>query len=144
MFRPRHPEKYAGDAGSIVYRSEMERVFMSKLDASPDVLAWASEPLIIPWADPATGRQRRYVPDFLVKRRGRDGVTETILVEVKMRKESPQHARPEKRNKTTKRFIAEVMTIEHNRCKWQAAERFCAAHGMKFMVLTETELGPRR
>jgi Straboviridae/Kyanoviridae head completion nuclease len=141
LFRPLHPEKYAGDARQIVYRSRLELALMRRLDSSPSVIAWASEPLVVPWED-ARGRQRRYIPDFLVRTRSKTGLTETLLIEVKPRSQSPRHAKLATTSKKSRRtLVAEAMTIDANRRKWESAERFAAAHGMKFKVMTETELG---
>lgn len=143
LFRCINPKKYVGDASKIVYRSSWELTVMRRFDSDPDVLAWSSEPIIIPWADPMNeNKVRRYIPDFMVKRRRPDGVVETIIVEVKPSKESPLHSTPKrgKGRKSEKRFIAEVMTHEHNKRKWESAMRYAAKHGMRFMVMTEKEL----
>lgn len=143
VFRPMHPEKFIGDARRIVYRSSMEFNVMRRLDADPNVIAWASEPIVIPWAD-ARGAARRYVPDFLIKRRGAGAVEECWLVEVKPRAQSPRHStlRPGKKKRRT--ILAEAATLDANRRKWESAERFCKSRGWKFVVLTEAELGTKR
>ena len=37
-FRPKHPEKYKGDAGNIVYRSSWERIFCNWCDNNDDII----------------------------------------------------------------------------------------------------------
>jgi hypothetical protein len=58
------------------YRSRWELQYMQLLDADPDVIQWRSEPTVIPYE--LAGKQRRYVPDFIVQR-----VNSVELVEVK-------------------------------------------------------------
>lgn len=140
LFRPLHPEKYRGeDVNHIVYRSSWELTMMRRFDTDASVLAWASEPLVIPWDDGK--KQRRYIPDFLVRKRNRDGVVETLLIEIKPSKDSPLHSVPVKGRKSERKYIAEVITHETNKRKWESARRWAHAHQMKFIVLTEKELG---
>ena len=42
---------------------------------------------------------------------------------------------------TTRRFIEEVFMYGTNQAKWKAADEFCIDRGMKFLVLTENDLG---
>ena len=43
--------------------------------------------------------------------------------------------------KKTKRFIDEVFQYGVNEAKWKAAFEFCIDRNMKFLVLTEKDLG---
>lgn len=133
-FTPTHPEKYQGDAKNIWYRSSWELAFMSRLDTDPRVLAWASEELIIPYADRVSGRVRRYFPDFLIKRIGRDGEVRTIVIEIKPYNQSVP---PIRGKKTERRFLSEVKTFANNFSKWEHAKAYCAKKGWEFIVLTE-------
>lgn len=135
-----HPEKYVGDASMIVYRSSLEFAVMRRFDTTESVIAWASEPLVIPWSD-STGRARRYIPDFMIKVRGADGSVDTVLVEVKPRSQSPLHVKSVSGKKRSRRSLVEqAMALDSNRRKWEAAERVCASRGWKFKVLTEQEI----
>src|SRR5690348_4341270 len=69
LFKPIHPEKYAGDPDSIHYRSSWELRVFSRLDTDPDVVAWGSEEFIVRYYDPVTKKTRRYFPDLVVKYR---------------------------------------------------------------------------
>jgi Straboviridae/Kyanoviridae head completion nuclease len=137
MFRPINPKKYLGDARKIVWRSTWEYRFMRRLDSSPSVVGWLSEGIVVPYLDKTTGRLRRYFPDFLCKKAN----GETLLIEIKPAKESPRHSRLVGGKKTDKQFIAEALVWSKNQSKFEAAERYCAQKGWKFVVLTERELG---
>ncbi len=73
-----------------------------------------------------------YYPDFWVR-----DANGTYLIEIKPFKQTiaPQQS-PNKRQ-----FIKEAATYAKNLAKWNAAERYCAQRGWKFIKLTENELG---
>ena len=137
-FKPKNPKKYKGDASNIVYRSSWELKLMSYLDQHPDVLEWNSECVVIPYRSPVDGKLHRYFPDFYVKRKDRDGVVESILVEVKPH---AQTLEPKVQSNVTKRYINEVYTYGINKAKWIQAQEYCKDRGWKFMILTENDLG---
>lgn len=138
FFRPTNPSKYKGDPTQIVYRSLWELKLMTYLDGHKDVIEWASEEFCIPYRSPIDGKTHRYFPDFWMKKKNRDGMMETVVVEVKPEKQTRP---PEPQKKRTKRYITEVTTWGINNAKWQAAERFCIQKGWKFIIMTEKELG---
>ena len=142
-FRPLNPGKYKGDYSNIVYRSRWELVLMRHLDAHPDVIEWSSEEVVIPYVSPIDRKRHRYFVDFFVKRKGRDGLLETLLIEVKPRAQTtpPDVKLTLKGQKPTRRYINEVMTWGVNEAKWKAAEDYCKDRGWKFIIMTEHELG---
>jgi TnsA endonuclease N terminal len=111
---------------------------MRYLDTHTDVLAWSSEEVSIPYRSPIDGRVHRYFPDFILKRRNKDGGVDTVMVEIKPFKETKP---PTVQKKATKRYIKEVHTWGVNESKWKAAMEYCADRKWKFMILTEHELG---
>jgi hypothetical protein len=137
-FNPKNPNKYLGDSTNIFWRSLWERRVMTHLDENPNVVGWSSEEIIIPYLSPVDNRWHRYFPDFLVKSRNKQGLIETIIIEVKP---SSQAVAPKTQKKVTKRYIAEVMTYGVNQAKWKAAEEYCKDRSWKFVVVTEKELG---
>jgi hypothetical protein len=128
-FIPKHPEKYAGDAGRIFARSGWELAFMQRLDAAPGVTKWMSEPknLNISYLSPINKKIRQYWPDFLVQYA--DNSVE--LIEIKPMKEAV--------NANSKTTYDKLMLIQ-NAAKWQAADRFARSIGARFRVLTEQQL----
>jgi hypothetical protein len=111
---------------------------MNWLDKNPSILSWASEEVIIPYKSPVDGRVHRYFPDFVVKSRGKDGSTKTMMIEVKPKKQTME---PEKKKRVTKQYINEVVTWGVNQAKWKAATEYCLDRGWQFMLMTEDHLG---
>ena len=137
-FTPKYPNKYMGDATNIVYRSSWECKVMSWLDSNENVISWASEEIIIPYKSPVDGRYHRYFPDFLVKVKTKENKLNTLLLEVKPKKQTQP---PEQKKRITKQYINEVTTWGVNQAKWHAAEEFCKDRKWEFRVITEDDLG---
>jgi hypothetical protein len=137
-FKPKNPNKYLGDPSNIIYRSLWELKFMRYLDEHKNVLQWASEEFSIPYRSPIDGKIHKYYPDFLVKQLNKQGVTETVVVEIKPKKQSIE---PKVQIKPTRRYVREVVTYGINSAKWKAAMEYCEDRKWQFKVLTEDELG---
>lgn len=136
FFKPRNPKKYLGDVNNIVYRSGWERKMLNYLDSHPDVISYASEEFFIPYLSPIDNRLHRYFPDFLVKKRNKQGIIETLVIEIK-----PKHqTQPPTLKKNKKTMLYESATFAVNQAKWKAAENFCADRKWKFLILTEDQL----
>jgi TnsA endonuclease N terminal len=138
FFKPKNPQKYNGDPTNIVYRSGWELKLMLRLDEDPQVVKWSSEELAIPYRSPIDNRIHRYFPDFLVTKINKEGIRETLMVEVKPFKQTQP---PEMKTAKTKRYINEVVTWGVNQAKWKAAEEFCKDRNYRFILMTENELG---
>ena len=142
IYRAKNPKKYKGDPQRIIYRSGWELKLMMHLDQHPDVLEWSSEEIIIPYRSPIDNKVHRYFPDFFVKKKGPNGVIESLLIEVKPRAQTiPPEVKINKNQKPTRRYINEVMTWGINSAKWKHAEEYCKDRGWKFVIMTEKELG---
>ena len=138
IFKPKNPQKYNGDPTNIVYRSLWECKYMMYLDSHDNVINWSSEEVIVPYRSPIDNKIHRYFPDFVVKIRNNQGLTETIMVEIKP---YAQTQPPKSQTKKTKQYINEVYTWGVNSSKWESARKYCEAKGWKFIILTEHELG---
>lgn len=133
---PKNPEKYIGtNTANITYRSSWEYSVMTYFDHHPNVIAWSSECVSIPYRNPLTGRQTVYVPDFLVvyeangKKQAGDFLGGFHLDHLGLLKEGAK--------KLTKRDrLAQIL----NAAKWQAAAAFCAKRNIRFRVITEQDL----
>lgn len=136
-FKPRNPQKYKGDPTNIVYRSSWELRLMSYFDERADVIWWKSEETIIPYRSPVDGRMHRYFPDFLINTKNKQGLSETVLIEVKPLAQTKE---PKKQSKVNKRYLNEVFTWGVNTAKWAAAEEYCKDKGWKFVIMTEKEI----
>ena len=136
-FIPKNPQKYAGDATNIIWRSTWERKVMDWLDQSESVVYWSSEELAIKYYNPIDNKIHRYFPDFIIKVKKKDGTVMTHVVEVKPEYQTKQPVR----KRQTQKFINEYVTYTINQSKWKAATEFCKDRGWEFRILTEKNLG---
>lgn len=111
---------------------------MNYFDRNPNVIQWSSEELAIPYISPIDKKMHRYFPDFVIQVISQDGSKKTLMIEVKPEKQTKP---PEKRKRTTKRYIEEVRAYGINTSKWRAAEEYCADRKWEFKILTEREIG---
>lgn len=137
-FSPKNTNKYLGDPMNIWYRSLWERRVMVHLDSNPNVIEWSNEEIVIPYLSPVDNRWHRYFPDFYVKILNKEGMTDSMILEVKPESQSKP---PKKRNRVTKQYINEVMTWGINEAKWNAAIEYCKDRKWTFKVITEKNLG---
>ena len=137
-YRPNVPGKYRGDLTNIVYRSLWELRFIKWCDGNPAIIEWGSEIVIIPYISPVDNRVHRYFVDFYVKVKSLDNKVQKYLIEIKPERFTKP---PEIPARKTKKFIDEVFQYGVNQAKWKAAFEFCEDRKMKFMILTEKDLG---
>lgn len=130
-FDMNNPGKYAGTK-QPTFRSSWEFAFMRFCDDNPNVINWASEAIKIPYRNPFTGKQTVYVPDFLVVYQDKNGNKITELIEVKPSSQVTLEAAG--RNQGNRASVA------LNQAKWQAAQHWAKATGVKFRVVTENEI----
>ena len=138
-YKPNHPEKYIGNPTNIIYRSLLERRFMVYCDKNSSILEWGSEEVIVPYKSPVDNRMHRYFVDFIVKLKNKDGIKETLLIEVKPKK---QCSAPKKPKKKTRRYLTEIKTWGVNNAKWKAATEYAENKGWKFIIMTDETLAP--
>jgi len=139
-FHPQHPEKYFGNLDKIIYRSLWERKCMDFFDRNTDILQWGSEPVGIQYYSPLQNKWRKYFPDFYVKRRLEDGIIEQLMIEIKPLKQTLEPKKPLTK-KGNKKYINERFLWSINSAKWKAAEEWCNKRKIKFIKLTEKDLG---
>lgn len=137
IYQPINKEKYVGDKLPI-YRSGYEMKLCVWLDKTPTVKKWSSESVVIPYVSPLDGRIHRYFVDFVVFIQEGDKLVK-YLVEVKPKKETLLPVVNKKKKQST--IIYETATYAKNQAKWSAAKQWAANKGMKFIILTEQELG---
>ena len=136
-FKPKNIKKYMGDPTKITYRSLWERKCMLIFDTNPNILKWASEEIAIPYLSPGDGKRHKYFPDFMVEIKNKDGKTETIMIEVKPKKQTLPPKPPKRR---TQKFLSESKTYAINKAKWEAASALCERKGWTFRIMTEKEI----
>ena len=140
-FKPKNYKKYKGDPTRIIYRSLLERRFMVWCDNNENVIEWGSEELLIPYKSPVDKRTHRYFPDFYIKYINKEGQVIREIIEVKPHK---QLFPPKEPKRKSKRFFSEVTTYIINQAKFSAAREYCEDRKLKFRILTEKEILPRK
>lgn len=111
---------------------------MKWCDDNISVVEWGSETVIVPYISPIDNKVHRYFVDFYIKIKNKNNAIEKYLIEIKPEKFTKP---PEIPKKKTKRFIDEVFQYGVNDAKWKAAFEFCKDRNMKFIILTEKDLG---
>jgi len=134
IFAPKHPEKYVGDPSNIIFRSNLERRFFKHFDENPDIVAWGSEEIHIPYVSPIDGQWHRYFVDVIIKTRA----GKKFVVEIKPWDQCKPPKRPKR---MTSRWKKDAVTYAINEAKWSSADNFCQKNGMEFVILTEKNIG---
>tara|TARA_B100001287_G_scaffold270531_1_gene269427 strand:+ start:317 stop:739 length:423 start_codon:yes stop_codon:yes gene_type:complete len=131
LFQMKHPDKYIGKK-TPRYRSSWEWAFMRFCDNNPSVTQWASESIQIPYRNPLTGKNTIYVPDFFIvyNSKKQDKVAE--LIEVKPNNQ----AKRKDLGKNAQNQAAYIV----NRAKWEAANKWARGKGIRFRVITESDM----
>jgi hypothetical protein len=123
-------EKYSG-AGQPTFRSSWELTFMQFCDNNPNVVAWASEPVRIPYLNPLTGKGSVYVPDFIIVYIDKSGNKHAELIEIKPANQSSTELA---------RTRGQQAQTAVNYAKWEAATYWAKKKGLKFRVLNEGDI----
>ena len=126
----KNPKKYSGTKIPR-YRSGWEMSFMRFCDLHPNIIAWASEPVKIPYRNPFDGRFTVYVPDFLITYLNKGGKRFSELIEVKPRAQTIQEAARNARDRAN---------VILNKAKWLAANEWCKRKGVRFRILNEEHI----
>lgn len=137
-YTPKNPKKYKGDPTNIWIRSSWEKKLILWLDHNMSCMEYQSEQIVIPYRSPVDGKMHRYYVDFVATFRMGDNTVKTFLIEVKP---YSQTLPPQKGKKRQSTYMEECKTYCVNQAKWEAAEKFAALKGMKFIKVTEYELG---
>jgi hypothetical protein len=131
FFQVTNPDKYVGKKVPH-FRSSWEHSFMRFCDNNPAILQWANESIHIPYKNPFTNKNTIYVPDFFIVYVNKSGEKIAELIEIKPSKQ----VTIENAGRSVRDQAAAVL----NMYKWQAANAWCTQNGVRFRVLTETDL----
>jgi hypothetical protein len=132
-YKIKRPEKYAGNASKVVYRSLWERQAFKWCENNPKVKMWNSEEVVVPYKCKTDNKLHRYFVDLLIQMEDK----KTYLIEIKPKNQTTP---PKTRTRKTKKYINEVTTYAKNISKWEAAQEFAEHKGWKFQVWTEETL----
>ncbi len=157
IFKPRNPDKcfnYNGqfpNAKPIQFRSSWERILCNFCDQQENVLAYGSEILTVPYYSELDHKMHKYITDFIMVTKCKNGEIRKLVIEVKPASQSArldEHGNlilPPPPRKPTQRRLASwherCNVIRRNNEKWTAAKDYCYKHGYMFKVITEKELG---
>jgi len=130
FFETTNPEKYVGKKKPFM-RSSWETVFARMCDNNPAIVQWASEPFMIPYRNPFTGKKTIYVPDFLIIYLDSKQKKHAEVIEVKPKKETAMQFAKSKRDKAA---------VALNMAKWQAARAWCKSQSLVFRIITEHDI----
>jgi len=136
IYNPINKNKYVG-VNLPKYRSSYELKFFRFLDNNTNVIKWGSESIAIPYISPVDNRVHHYFPDNIVKIKEGNVIT-TYVIEIKPQKQTQPPS--VKNRKSQKNVLFEQMQFAVNNAKWKAASEWCNKTGMKFQLITETEL----
>jgi hypothetical protein len=131
LFQMKHPDKYIGKK-TPRYRSSWEWAFMRFCDNNPSVTQWASESIQIPYRNPLTGKNTIYVPDFFIVYDSKKKTKVAELIEVKPNNQ----AKIKNIGKNAQNQAAYIV----NRAKWEAANKWAKGKGIRFRVITESDM----
>lgn len=137
-FYPKNREKYIGKSEKIVFRSSWEQTALQFFDNNPNVVRWSYEDIKITYLKPLPNgnlKKATYTPDAYVEYINRSGELKKELLEIKPKK---QTLRSRSRNVNQKMYEDYVYAV--NMAKWAAAERWCAAQGIAFRIITEVSI----
>ena len=132
-YKIKNPDKYLGNPTNVIFRSLWERNTFRWCENNPKVRAWSSEEIVVPYKCKVDNKLHRYFVDLYVEMNN----GQTILVEIKPKKETLPPKQPKRK---TKKFLNEVITFSKNQDKWDAADQYAKHKGWKFQVWTEETL----
>lgn len=132
-YKIKNPDKYLGNPTNVIFRSLWERNAFRWCENNPKVRAWSSEEIVVPYKCKVDNKLHRYFVDLYVEMNN----GQTILVEIKPKKETLPPKQPKRK---TKKFLNEVITFSKNQDKWEAADQYARHKGWKFQVWTEETL----
>jgi len=137
LYTPINKNKYMGSTNPV-YRSALERDFFLFFDKNPNVTAWVSEGIVIPYYNYIDHKVHNYYVDLIAAIKDQSGNIQKYLIELKPFAQTQPPVPSEKKRKST--VLYENLMWHKNQCKWKAASDYAAKKGMKFIILTEKYL----
>lgn len=157
-FVPKHPEKclnfngklYPDKTLPITYRSSWEQILCNFCDMQVNILSWGSEVVEIPYYSEIDGKTHRYILDFLIILRNKNGEIKKYAVEVKPDSQAEKldengnviypQAPKRKTQKSLAKWQERCQVIRRNAEKWEAAKEWAKRRGFEFRAITENEI----
>lgn len=136
-YSPIHKEKYKGNTNPV-YRSSLEKQFFYFFDTNSNVVAWASESVVVPYFSSIDNKVHKYYIDLIAAIKDKNGDITKYLIELKPHAQTQPPQQSEGKKQST--VLYENLMWHKNQSKWKAASEYAAKKGMKFIVLTEKYL----
>ena len=111
---------------------------MKMFDSNKNIIKWDRRSLRS-YRSPKDNRIHKYYPDFIIEQKNKRGEVETVMIEVKPKKQTKAPSLP-KSGRKTRSYIIESFQYAVNKAKWESAVKFCDLHGWRFVILTEDEI----
>ena len=83
-YKIKNPDKYLGNPTKVIFRSLWERNAFRWCENNPNIRAWSSEEIVVPYKCSVDNRLHRYFVDLYLEMK--DG--KTFLIEIKPKKET--------------------------------------------------------
>lgn len=131
----RYPEKYMGDKENIRYMSSWELYMHRFFDNNKNVIRWGSETIVIKYIKPTDGKVHRYLVDYYVEYKDKNGKVRVELIECKPHKQTV----PSKARKSKSKLFEDI-TYAVNVAKWKSAKKYAEDRGWSFRIVTEKSL----
>lgn len=124
--------------GCLNYKSGLELKAIKYCDFNKHITKFSLEPFAIQYIKPTDAKVHRYFVDLFIE----FSTGQKFLVEIKSSGETKEPRKPSKKTaKAIENYNHKLMTFAVNKAKWLAAEKFANDRGLKFIILTEEELG---
>jgi hypothetical protein len=134
LYTPINKDKYKGSTNPS-YRCSLEKNFFLYFDKNPNVVAWASESIVIPYYNDVDKKVHKYYIDLIAAIKNPNGEVQKYLIELKPYAQTQPPKQSNKKKSST--VLYENLMYHQNQCKWKAAHEYAAKKGMKFIILTE-------
>lgn len=138
MYTVKNPEKCINGSHQVRYLSSYEYTVYSWADNNPNVIRWGAETVIVPYYSSVKGRKARYIVDFYLEYRDKQGNIKKALCEIKPSSQCRAPSTSNRKKRST--LIEEQTTWITNNEKWKAAESYANERGWEFKILTEKEI----
>jgi len=130
-------KSYNESTNQVLAKSNLELKAFMYFDNSESTTKWSLEPFAIKYISPKDNKVHRYYPDCFVEMK-----STKFLVEIKSSNETEYPKKPKKVTTKSKRnYNKALQTFAINQAKWKAAKEFCDMNKLRFIIVTEKQLG---
>lgn len=138
FLRPMDEHMQSFKNGHVNYKSGLELKAIKYADYNKHIVKWSLEPFHVKYLKPTDGKVHRYYIDLYLEFSSKD----KFLVEIKSKGETMPPRKPSKKTeKAIYNYQLALQTYAVNQAKWAAAKEFAESRGMKFIIITDEELG---